>query len=86
MSDTLAMFVIYDRPSDYPTKVVVRKWFVREQPEPNPCQLFDSLQEARPRWLTGRRRLFLVSFFNRRESHTWWKRSARGCRSTAGGT
>ncbi len=43
----LVMFVIYDHPSDYPASFVVRKWLVRDQAEPTPCTLHDTLEDAR---------------------------------------
>lgn len=45
--ESLPMWVIYDRPRDYPDHVVVRKWLVREQAEPTPCTLHDSIEAAR---------------------------------------
>jgi hypothetical protein len=50
MSDHLVNWVIYERPSDYPDKFVVRRWELRGTEEIVPdqeCRLADSLEEAR---------------------------------------
>ncbi len=52
MSDeALAMWVVYDRPKDHPTKVIVRKWVIAPPPVSKPIatsEAFwtDSVDEA----------------------------------------
>ena len=45
----LFMWVIYERPSDFPEHFVVRRWWTdRGKVYANPtCQFFDTLEEAR---------------------------------------
>jgi hypothetical protein len=56
-AEDLTMFVIYERPSDYPTRYVVRKWIVTNAPDPIPADYFtlhNTLEEARatiPAWM-----------------------------------
>lgn len=44
----LTVFAVYDRPRDYPNRVVVRAWLCADQPIPcEPAELFASLDAAR---------------------------------------
>jgi hypothetical protein len=54
------IWTIYDRPKDCPDHVVLRRWYVTAgSTRPGPCELFDTIQEARlrlPRGLFNMRR------------------------------
>lgn len=56
-ASTLEMYVVYQRPRDYPEKFVVRRWAVGDGPEPRATDFFtlhETLEEAResiPSWL-----------------------------------
>lgn len=46
----LAMYVIYDRPRDYPDKIVIRKWIIGPELKPLPTRfitLHDTVDAAR---------------------------------------
>ncbi|MBX4215584.1 hypothetical protein KW797_01400 [Candidatus Parcubacteria bacterium] len=50
MIDHLSIYAIYDRPADFPGKVVVRRWEISsasENPQPMEAHVFHTLEDAR---------------------------------------
>lgn len=48
------IWTIYDRPLDYPEHIVMRRWYVSgDKTRPGPCEIFDTVQEARSRLPLG---------------------------------
>ena len=50
MSEPISMFAIYNNPSDFPDKFVVREWLIGpgvKTPLQKPIAIVDSLEEAR---------------------------------------
>jgi hypothetical protein len=46
--EPLYLYVIYDHPKDFPTKFIVRRWSVLNEPLPDAgCNAADTLLEAR---------------------------------------